>query len=180
MNDSSSEDRERVKQPEDHMTTRLYEELRRIAHNYMGRHGGLTIQPTELVHEALLKLVGHDGDFNDEVHFRAVAATAMRQILIDHLRGRGAAKRGGGRDRVTLTDLPDQTEALDFETLDRSLVELAKLDERAALVVEMKFLGGLTDAAIASVLKVTDRTVRNDWRMARAWLRKASTVDGDS
>ncbi|MEQ8765381.1 MAG: ECF-type sigma factor [Planctomycetota bacterium] len=155
------------------LTPRLYEELRELAQRYMGRGGELTIQPTALVHEAFLKLVDHAvDDFNDQTHFRAVAATVMRQILIDHLRSRRAAKRGGGWERVTLSELSGASQDFDLEALDEALTDLAEMDERAAKVVELKFFGGLTEPAIAIALQVSERTVRNDWSMARAWLRQ--------
>ncbi len=130
-------------------------------------------QLTALVHEAFLRLVDHSADdFNDQTHFRAVAATAMRQILIDHLRSRRAAKRGAGWDRVTLSDLSGAPQALDLEALDEALTKLGDVDERAARVVELKFFGGWTEPAIAAALEISARTVRNDWSMARAWLRQ--------
>ena len=120
-------------------------------------------------------------------HFRAIASVAMRHVLVDHARGAQRLKRGGDRDRVTLSgvDLDDgardaETSLLDAEELDAALARLATEDARAARVVELRFFGGLTEAEIAALLGVTERTVRNDWRMARAWLRVELGEDGST
>jgi RNA polymerase sigma factor (TIGR02999 family) len=105
----------------------------------------------------------------------AVGAQMMRRVLVDAARARGAQKRNSGGRRVTLSDVESLTVAgtTDLEALDQALRDLASADARAARVVELRFFGGLTEDQIAEVLGVTDRTVRNDWRAARAWLRRA-------
>ncbi|MFG0328810.1 MAG: sigma-70 family RNA polymerase sigma factor [Phycisphaerales bacterium] len=159
------------------LTPLVYDELRRLAAHYLGREAGRhTLQPTAVVHEAFLRLCDHDAaTINDREHFLALAATAMRHVLIDHARRRGAVKRGGGRARITLEDhLAGSTgEGVDLLALDDALTRFANLDARAARVVELRYFGGLDDAAVGRILGVSERTVRNDWTMARAWLRRA-------
>jgi RNA polymerase sigma factor (TIGR02999 family) len=154
----------------------VYEELRGLAKRYLADHRPAgVLQPTALVHEAFLKLANRPGAaFKSRSHFGAMAAAAMRQTLLDHLRGEGRAKRGGAWHRVTLATFADLDidDVLDVIAVHEALQELTRLDQRAAHVVELKFFGGLTEVEIAEVLEVTDRTVRNDWRMARAWLRR--------
>lgn len=159
------------------LTPLVYDQLRELAGRYVNDMGNGTVvmQRTALVHEAYLKIAGSpSADWRSQTHFCAIAACAMRQLLLDHLRSRNRQKRGEGWHRVTLVGLPDErmdAADLDIEALDAALIELARLHERAAKVVQMKFFGGMTEPAIAEVLGVTDRTVRNDWVMARAWLR---------
>jgi RNA polymerase sigma factor (TIGR02999 family) len=152
----------------------VYDELRALAGSYFKRQPeGHTLQPTALVHEAFLRLARQDASkFNDREHFFAVAATAMRQILASHARGRGANKRGGGMAQVTLTNLvvPDEGSEIDLIALDDVLRQLEKLSERQAKVVEYRFFGGLTLPEIAKVLGVSLTTVEKEWRRARAWL----------
>ena len=152
----------------------VYEELRALAGSYF-RHqpADHTLQPTALVHEAFLRLINHEGArWKDRAHFLAVAATAMRQILISHARRRGAVKRGGGRARVPLdvgggpAILPDE----DLIALDDALERLREQDERKSRVVELRFFGGMTVEEIAHVCDVSKTTAENDWRLARAWL----------
>lgn len=141
-----------------------------------------TLQPTALVHEAFLKLVDRDAvEYADRGHFLAVAATAMRQILIDHARTRGAAKRGGDRRRVALEDAPVNgagADQLDLLALDEALTRLAALDGRQARVVELRFFGGLSVKETGEALGVSPRTVELDWRMAKAWLSRALSEAG--
>jgi RNA polymerase sigma factor (TIGR02999 family) len=154
----------------------IYDELRGLARQFMAdRRPAGVLQPTALVHEAFLKLADRPGAvFKSRSHFGAVAAVAMRQALLDHLRGEGRAKRGGAWRRVSLDTFADLEveDVLDVVTVHEALQEFSELDQRAARVVELKFFGGLTEGQIAEVLGVADRTVRNDWRMARAWLRR--------
>jgi RNA polymerase sigma factor (TIGR02999 family) len=153
----------------------VYEELRSLAGRYFVRQPAQTIQPTSLVHEAFLRLAdpgSSGGRFRDREHFCAVAATAMRQILVDRARRRSAQKRGGEARPVTLVSGlasapgPD----LDVIDLDRALTELAAVDPRRARVVELRYFGGLTTEEIARQLGRSTRTVELDWRGARAWL----------
>ena len=156
------------------LTPLVYEELRRLAHRYMqGQRPDHTLQTTALVNEAYLRLVDQSKpSVANRSHFLAVAATAMRQILVDHAKAQRRQKRGGGADKVELDTTavvsPEQTQTvLDLnEALDR----LALLDSRKAQVVELKYFGGLNQDEIAGVLKISAVTVRRDWVFARAWL----------
>jgi len=158
-------------------TPLVYDALRELAARYLGRcppDSAANLQPTALVHEAFLRLVNPPGaDFKSRTHFFAVAAAAMRQILVDEVRRRKRVKRGGDWQRITLTAaLAGQTaRTVDLEALDEALTRLAELDARAAQVVQMRFFGGMTEPQIGDTLGVSERTVRNDWAMARAWLR---------
>jgi RNA polymerase sigma factor (TIGR02999 family) len=157
----------------------VYDELRHLARAYMAREGrDHTLQPTALVHEAFIRLVDQSRvNWQGRSHFRAVGARVMRRILIDHARRRGSAKRGGGLQRVTLGDSllrpPDpEIDLPDLLTLNDALDDLARLDERQARVVELRSFGGLTTAEIAEVLGVSERTVGDDWKHGRAWLKR--------
>ncbi len=161
----------------------VYEELRRMAAAYLGRERpGHTLQPTALVHDAFLKLVGREeGQFAGRGQFFAVAARAMRRILIDHARSRKAAKRGGGAARLSLDgalDAPAPDRDLWLVALDEALERLAVVDPRQARVVELRFFGGLTIDETARVLEVSAATVERDWAMARAWLHREMTRGG--
>lgn len=155
-------------------TEAVYEELRALARQHMQRERVQhTLQPTALVHEAYLRLArANEQQWNDAAHFKAIASRAIRQVLIDHARGRDAAKRGGGRLRVTLDGSAAEAglDEVDFVALDEALTELATLNPRQAQVVELRYFGGLKDAEIADHLDVSPRTVRSEWRFARAWL----------
>jgi RNA polymerase sigma factor (TIGR02999 family) len=151
----------------------VYEELRAIARRRMPVGGEQTLGTTALVHEAYLKLFDHTRlTVNDRSHFYALAARAMRQILIDHARRRGAAKRGGDLRRLDLDDATIAVEdrAGELLALDEALQRLARLDERMGQVVELRFFGGLSVDETAEVLGVDPRTVKRDWRKARAVL----------
>jgi RNA polymerase sigma factor (TIGR02999 family) len=152
----------------------IYDELHATADAYMSRErAGHTLQPTALVHEAYLKLVeGPSVAWQGRSHFLGIAARVMRQILIDHARRKGAAKRGGSLERVTLDEsgLVDGRSGLDLLDLHQALDRFAALDDRAARVVEMRVFGGMTAAESADVLGVSSRTVEHDWSVARLWL----------
>jgi RNA polymerase sigma factor (TIGR02999 family) len=153
-----------------------YEELRRIARRQLGRLPNETLRPTALVHEAYLKLAGGARvPWRDRAHFLAIASTAMRQVLIDHARGRCAVKRGGARCAVTLDDatLAVEEQAVALVELDEALTRLAAVDPRLARVVELRFFGGLSEEEAAQVLGLTTRTVRRDWVKARGLLHQA-------
>lgn len=161
----------------------LYQELRTVAESIMrGRTAGQTLQPTALVHEAWMKLASTaSSEPRDRAHFMAVAATAMRQILVDHARGRAAIKRGAGMRRLSVEDFdaPDQAAAPEQVLLvDDCLGRLARLDARQAQVVEMRIFAGMTVNEVAEALDVSPRTVELDWRMARAWLADELAPDG--
>jgi RNA polymerase sigma factor (TIGR02999 family) len=161
----------------DQLLPAVYEELRRIAHNQLrGEREDHTLRTTELVHEAYMKLVDHNTvDWQDRQHFFAVAARAMRQVLVDHARKKTAAKRGGEAPAVSLdgVTLPHDTKMEELIALDDALDRLAARDERSAKVVECRFFGGYTIAETADVLDVSRSTVKRDWRAARAWLNRA-------
>lgn len=157
----------------------VYDELRQMARRYLSRERpGHTLQPTALVHEAYIKLVDQSKvDWQGRTHFFAVGAKVMRHLLIDHARGKGRAKRGGGWRQVTLaggvTPFGEQEfDAADLLALNECLDRLAELDPRQARVVELRFFGGLTVPEAALVLDVSPRTVEGDWAHARAWLKR--------
>ncbi len=155
----------------------VYDELHRIAHRRLNRLSpGSTLNTTALVHEAYLKLVDHAGvSWQDRSHFFAVAATAMRQILVDFARKRLAQKRGSGEQTIVLDDIQLATgeRATELIALDAALSELAVLDERLSRIVELRFFGGLSVEETAEVLSLSARTVKRDWRKARALLYQA-------
>jgi RNA polymerase sigma factor (TIGR02999 family) len=151
----------------------VYDELRKLAASRLaGEAAGHTLQPTALVHEAYLRLVG-DQQFDHRGHFFAAAAEAMRRILIDHARRRKRAKRGGDRERVDLSDIavPDPDDRL--LALDEALTSLAVEDPVASRVVELRQFAGLGHEQIAAVLGTTVYVARQKWSYARAWLREA-------
>lgn len=155
----------------------LYQELRRLAHRQLarGRRPGATLNTTALVHEAFVKLESAGRvEVRDREHFRALAARAMRQVLVDAARTRQAAKRGAGVAAVDLEDASPSVNDLVEEVLavDAALVLLAGLDERLAQVVEWRVFAGMSEEEIAGTLGVTSRTVRRDWQKARAFLVK--------
>ena len=155
----------------------VYDELRAIAQSYLAsERRGHTLQATALVHEAYLKLVDQSRvQWRGRSHFFAVAAQAVRRILVDHARSKGAAKRGGDRRQVELAEAvePEGKSTVDLVALDDALHRLRHLNERQARIVELRFFAGLTIDEIAEVLSASPRTVDSDWRMARAWLRHA-------
>lgn len=154
----------------------VYDELRMAARRALAREReGLTLQATELVHEAFFKLVGADGvQWQGRAHFIAIASRAIRQILVDHARRVRAEKRGGGAEHVTLGDADASltVPAEEMLALDDALARLGDLEPRLRTVVEYRFFGGLSEREIAEVLGVSERTVQRDWIKARAWLHK--------
>jgi len=159
----------------------VYDELRALAQSYLQcERPDHTLQATALVHEAFLRLVDQkDAKWDGKAHFFAVAAQAIRRILVDYARGHGRIKRGGGRERVALDESIAWPEArdLDLVALDEALRELERLDERQARIVELRFFGGMALDEIAAVLGVSARTVDGDWSMARLWLRRRLQTD---
>lgn len=157
----------------------VYRELRGIAARQLqGERGGHTLQPTALVHEAFLKLQGLRAiEWHDRAHFFAFSSRIMRRILVDHARGRLAAKRGAELPHVELTEgwdgvAPPALSAAELIDLDRALDRLAAEEPRLAQLVEVRFFGGLTVEEAAAVLDCSPRTVKRDWAFARAWLLK--------
>lgn len=152
----------------------VYDELRRIAARlFRSERGDHTLQPTALVHEAFVKLLGSERPYDGRRHFLIVAAKAMRQVLADHARARRAQKRGGERERVSLAQTPasELGPDVDLVGLDDALRTLAERNPRAAEVVELRFFAGLTVDEVAETLALSDSTIEADWRVARAWLR---------
>jgi RNA polymerase sigma factor (TIGR02999 family) len=153
----------------------VYEELRRLARHYLrGERLNHTLQPTALVHEAYLKMVGMEQiAWQNRAQFFGMAATLMRQILVDHARAYRAEKRGSGEVRLALDDAINLFSQPDFEliALDDALHALAKLDAQQARVVELRFFAGLTIEETAEVLGLSPMTIKREWRTARLWLR---------
>lgn len=162
----------------DRLVPLVYEELRSLANRQLSREQqGRTLHATALVHEAYLKLAGSRMPASDRAHFLAIAARAMRQVLVDHARRRKAVKRGGDVVCTTLTDggspvefRPDELIALDEA--------LEKLDPRQRQIVECRFFAGMEEKEVADALGVSDLTVRREWVKARAWLDRAMYPDG--
>jgi RNA polymerase sigma factor (TIGR02999 family) len=161
----------------------LYEDLRERAALYLRRPSPVvSIRPTELVHEAYLRIVnGGVEKVSDQGHLFAIASVAMRQILVDEARARRAAKRGGGWQRLTLEDVDHLAgrRPVDILAVDQILTRLERLDDRAARIVEMKVFGGFTDIETGEALGISDRWVRRQWSHAKAWLRTELTQAGN-
>ena len=161
----------------------VYDELRRLAGAYLrGERSDHTLQATALVHEAYVRLVDQTRvDWKNRSHFVAVAATAMRRVLIDHARQRGRIKRGGGQERVTLDEsVSDRSEwnPTDLLALDEALTRLGQQHPEKVGVVEMRFFGGLTVPECAEVMRVNPRTIERYWAYAQAWLYRELAGDG--
>ena len=155
----------------------VYDELRRLAARHLGReHPQHTLRPTELVHEAYMRLVGQRNvNWNDRAQFFGVAAEMMRRILVNHAHAQGAAKRGSGVTPITLEPDLHVGDELDINlvALDDALNALAALDARQARVVELRFFGGLSLEETAEVLSISLATVKREWTTAKLWLRRA-------
>jgi len=159
----------------DDLFAATYEELRRLASAVKGRDPGATLNPTALVNEAWLKMAGSAAlTATSELHFKRIAARAMRQVLIEAARRRNTQKRGSGSEVVfvTLETFPSKTTFVIDEliALDGVLEELERMNPRQAMMVESRFFGGLEIPEIAQLLEVSEATVLRDWRAARAWL----------
>ncbi|MCH9646807.1 MAG: sigma-70 family RNA polymerase sigma factor [Deltaproteobacteria bacterium] len=151
----------------------IYDQLRRLAHAYMrDEPSGHLLQTTALVHEAYIRLVGLDAEWEGRSHFFGVAAQLMRHVLVDDARRRRSAKRGSGIRPVPLEaiELADDQPSASLLALDDALRELEGIDTRKSRVLEMRFFGGLTGREIAEVLEVSDTTVERDMRFAKSWL----------
>ena len=170
----------------DHLMPLVYDELRQLARSYLRRErSDHTLQPTAVTHEAYLRLVERTHpNWHGRLHFFAVAAQAMRRVLVDHARGRRADKRGGKALRVPLDDYPEAAveEAPDYDLidLDTALERLTQYDARKSRVIELRYFGGLTARETAEVLDVSVETVQLDTRFAHSWLNRqlAHPVDG--
>lgn len=154
----------------------IYDELHRMAAQYMRRErSSHTLQPTALVHEAYLRLIDQTRvKWHNRSHFFGVAAQLMRRVTVKHAQRHHAAKRGGGKLKVTLdeTVATESGRDLDVLALDEALHRLEKLDPRQARIIELRFFGGLTVEEAAQVLKVSAATVHREQRMALAWLKR--------
>ncbi|HMF97602.1 MAG TPA: ECF-type sigma factor [Vicinamibacterales bacterium] len=159
--------------PAEDLAPLVYDELRRIAARYMRRERpGQTIQATALVHEAYLRLAHAGTPWHDKRHFVGIAARAMRQILVERARARGAQKRWAALDRVTLTDalaLPAADAAM-LPALDEALNRLEAIDPAQARLVELRYFAGLSIEEVADALAISPATVKRRWALARAWL----------
>jgi RNA polymerase sigma factor (TIGR02999 family) len=162
----------------DRLVTAVYEELKRQAARYLrNERPGHTLETTALVHEAFLRLVDQrQVEWQNRAHFFGVAAQLMRRILVDHARGRRAAKRGGAAVAVTLDSgaeqIVPQESGVDMLALDDALTRLSSLDAEQAHIVELRYFAGLSIEETATVLGVSPATVKRDWSMARAWLKR--------
>jgi RNA polymerase sigma factor (TIGR02999 family) len=154
----------------------VYDELRALAESYLQRERpDHTLQATALVHEAYIRLVRQEHvEWQNRAHFFGVAAQLIRRILVDHARGHERAKRGGGHQRVRLDEdvAPAKQRDLSLLALDEAMKKLADFHQRAARVVELRFFGGLSREEVGEFLGISLRTVGDDWRLARAWLRR--------
>lgn len=164
----------------------VYDELRRLAASYLRRERpGQTLQATALVHEAYVRLIAEKAhNWQNRTHFLAIAALSMRQILVQRARARRAAKRGGDPARITLDEqlLPaprhDAPDEVDLVALDAALDRLATLNERQAKIVEFRYFGGLSVEEAAEALNISPATVKRDWTLARAWLKRELSGPG--
>ena len=157
----------------------VYGELRRLAQHYLRKErSDHTLQSTALVHEAYMRLAGQaPPEWQNRAHFYGIAAHIMRQILVEHARGRGAAKRGGNALRMELDEslALAQENDVDVIALDRALQQLSELDAQQGRIVELRFFAGLTIEDTSEVLGISVATVKRDWVTARAWLFRAMT-----
>lgn len=165
--------------PSDHVSPlvdEVYVELRRLANGYLRRERAKSIQATELVHDAYLRLLkDKHPQWHNRTHFLAIAAISMRRLLVERARARHAHKRGGDQVQVTLDDQVAAIEPsrVDVIALDRALHALATFDPQQARVVELRFFGGLTVEETAAALGISPATVKRDWTVAKAWLMRA-------
>jgi RNA polymerase sigma factor (TIGR02999 family) len=159
----------------------VYDELRRVAGRCLaGQRHDLTLQPTALVHEAYLRLTKQDQvSWQNRMHFFAVAARMMRQILVDHARRQAAAKRGGNALTIELTDVAEagKSAPIDLIALDDALERLAALDSRQSQIVELRFFGGLSIEETSQVVNISPATAKREWATARIWLYR--TMSGE-
>jgi RNA polymerase sigma-70 factor, ECF subfamily len=158
----------------DELIPLVYSHMRTLARGYLqGERGDHTLQPTVLVNDALMRLLGnHSMDWQNRAHFFAVASQVMRRILIDYARSHKAEKRGGDFRKLSLDEelAYDWRQADALLALDQALAKLEGYDSRMSKIVEMRFFGGMTEDEAAEVLRVSVRTVKRDWQFARAWL----------
>jgi len=162
-------------EPVDQLVEDTYAELRRLASSYVRRDRNASVQATDLLHEAYLRLSKTANPvWKDRTHFVAIAAISMRRLLVERARARGADKRGGGQVRVTLDDSvfapASPVQELDVVALDRALERLAAIDAQQARIIELRYFGGLSVPETAEAIGVSEATVKRHWTFARAWL----------
>ncbi len=172
LNDVSSGNKEALNE----LLPLVYNELRKLASKYLGaEYKNRTIQTTELVHEAYLKLLGNQNiSWQNRAHFFGIAANSMRQILVDLARKRNAKKRGGDETKISLQEgliIMDETDDK-LLALDEALKKLETFDKRLSQIVELRFFSGLTIEETAAVLNFSDSTIKREWNVAKAWLYK--------
>lgn len=160
------------------MVEEVYADLHRIAEGYVRHERAKSVQATDLIHEAYLRLARDASPhWENRSHFLAIAAIAMRRLLVERARARGAAKRGGAQVQVTLdeTILADEgaTSAIDLIALDRALNDLAAIDADQARIVELRYFGGLSVEETAEAMNTSPATIKRHWAVARAWLLRA-------
>ena len=180
LRDGSNGDR----QAQEQLFRAVYNELHRQAARYLRHeHTGLTLQTSDLIHEAYFRLINQqDVEWQNRLHFFAIAAQQMRRILVDHARSRQAAKRGGSDIRLPLEEAMGVSgeRDLDFVALDEGLTRLAEIDSQQSQVVELRFFSWLSVEETAKVLGVSERTVKRDWNVAKAWLRRELSSRGQA
>ena len=159
----------------------MQQELHKLARHYLSHErAGHTLQPSDLVNEAYLRLIdNHQVQWQNRAHFFGIAANVMRRILVDHARRRNELKHGAGAVQVSLTAV-EQTEAersTDVLALDEALSQLAELDPRKCQIVELRFFGGLNETETAEVLNISLRTIQREWNLARAWLYQQLSLE---
>ena len=161
----------------------VYDELRSLARRYLQRErSDHTLQATSLVHEAYLRLVDQSTmTWENRAHFFSVAAQVMRHLLVDHARSQQTAKRGGAREKLEFDEAlaPSEPPTVDLLALDDALRELVTFDERKSRIVELRFFGGMTTEEIGAVLEISPSTIRREWRIAKAWLRR-KIIEGET
>jgi RNA polymerase sigma factor (TIGR02999 family) len=158
----------------------VYDQLRHLAARcLMAERPGHTLRATALVHEAYLRLVGAETDWQDRLQFYTVAARTMRRILVDHARSRGRQKRGSGAEQVPLDEaiMVGEENSLDLIDLDTALRSLAEVDARKSQIIELLFFGGLTTEECAAALNISPATLHRELKLAKAWLYRALTPD---
>ena len=170
------------KQAQEKLFQVVYNELHRQAARYLrNEQAGLSVQTTDLIHEAYLRLIDQQHvEWQNRLHFFAIAAKVMRRILVDHVRSRQAAKRGGSDIRLPLEDamIVSPARDLDLLALDEALTRLAAIDSQQSQIVELRFFSGLSVEETANVVDVSERTVKRDWNVAKAWLRRELSRGG--
>ena len=184
-------DKERDREVLDRLLPLIYAELQKQAHRYLRRERNHSLQTTELINEAYVKLVGQKHlEVKNRKHFFAIAANLMREILVDRARKRNRVKRGGDKVNLELREdiyVVATQKDIDLLALDQALSRLAEIDAQQARIVEMKFFGGLEISEIADVLGISAATVKRDWNSAKLWLRyelsgrpRVSSADGST